>query len=216
VSFNWRHPLTQSALIHLTLLFIVMILVFKPKNEKKIVRFEVYEMPKVVPKTLNLEPPKLETVKPTPPPPETKKVFGITRKTLTTVSMEPSGAEVKTGNTVAKEVDNLKLDPNDADSLPIPADEFLVTSMPVLLSEVRIAYPEVAKKAGIEGPVVMDLLIDEQGKVRQVALIKGPGFGLNEAGLEAIKNFQFRPAKIKDQSVAVKIRYTYRFVLENR
>lgn len=216
MSFNWRHPLTQSALIHLGLLLIVVILVFKPKSVKKIVRFEVYEMPKVAPKTLNLEPPKIETVKPTPPPPETKKVFGITRKTLTTTAAEPSGAEVKTGNTVAKEMDNLKLDPNDADSLPIPSDEFLVTSMPVLLSEVRIAYPEAAKKAGIEGPVVMDLLIDEQGKVRQVVLIKGPGFGLNEAGLEAIKNFQFRPAKIKDQSVAVKIRYTYRFVLENR
>jgi protein TonB len=100
--------------------------------------------------------------------------------------------------------------------LPSPADEFLVTSMPVLVSEVRIPYPEEAKKAGIEGPVVMDLLIDEQGKVRQVSLIKGPGFGLNDAALAAIKSFLFRPARIKDQSVAVKIRYTYRFVLENR
>lgn len=216
MSFNWRHPLALSALIHLLVVSVIGLLFFKPKNEKKIVRFDVYEMPKVVPKTLNLEPPKPELMKPVPPPPETKKVFGITRKTLTSTATEPTGAEVKTGNTVAKEVDDLKLDPNDADSLPIPADEFLVTSMPVLISEVRIAYPEEAKKAGIEGPVVMDLLIDEQGKVRQVSLIKGPGFGLNDAGLAAIKNFQFRPAKIKDQSVAVKIRYTYRFVLENR
>lgn len=216
MTFNWRHPLVQSIFIHLTVLILVGVLVFKPKTEKKIVRFDVYEMPKVVPKTLNLEPPKMDQIKPVPPPPETKKVFGITRKTLTSTDAQPAGAEVKTGNTVAKEVDDLKLDPNDADSLPIPADEFLVTSMPILLSEVRIAYPDTAKKAGIEGPVVMDLLIDEQGKVRQVNFVKGPGFGLNEAAQEAIKNFQFRPAKIKDQSVAVKIRYTYRFILENR
>lgn len=216
MSINWRHPVAQSALIHLALVVGVGILFFKPKTEKKIVRFEVYENIKVVPKTLNLEPPKAEPVKPVPPPPDTKKVFGVSRKALTTSATDTTTAEVKSGNTVAKEVDNLKLDPNDADSLPIPADEFLVTSMPVLVSEVRIPYPEEAKKAGIEGPVVMDLLIDEQGKVRQVSLIKGPGFGLNEAALAAIKAFQFRPARIKEQSVAVKIRYTYRFVLENR
>jgi len=216
VNFNWRHPLTQSTLIHLVLVLGAAFLFYKPKTEKRIVKFEVYENIKVVPKTLNLEPPKAERAKPAPPPPETKKVFGVSRKALTTSATDASTAEVKSGNTVAKEMDDLKLDPNDADSLPIPADEFLVTSMPVLVSEVRIPYPEEAKKAGIEGPVVMDLLIDEQGKVRQVTLIKGPGFGLNDAALAAIKNFQFRPARIKEQSVAVKIRYTYRFVLENR
>lgn len=216
MSLTWRHPLVQSAVIHLVLVLGVGFLFFKPKTEKKIVRFEVYENIKVVPKTLNLEPPKAEPVKPTPPPPETKKVFGVSRKALTTSSTDASTAEVKQGNTVAKDIDDLKLDPNDSDSLPIPSDEFLVTSMPVLISEIRIPYPEEAKKAGIEGPVIMDLLIDDQGKVRQVILIKGPGFGLNEAALAAIKNFQFRPARIQDQSVAVKIRYTYRFVLENR
>ncbi len=214
--FNWKSPLVQSSLLHALILVVIAGLFFKPKSEKKIVRFDVYEIPKVVPKTLNLEPPKLETAKPIPPPPETKKVFGITRKTLTASATDSVGPEIKTGNTIAKEMDNLKLDPKDANSLPIPADEFLVTSMPVLISEIRIAYPEVAKKAGIEGPVVMDLLIDEQGTVRQVTLIKGPGFGLDDAALAAIKNFQFRPAKIKDQAVAVKIHYTYRFVLENR
>ncbi len=213
---NWKSPLVQSCLLHALILLVIVGLIFKPKSEKKIVRFDVYEVPKVVPKTLNLEPPKLDTAKPVPPPPETKKVFGITRKTLTATTTDSVGPEIKTGNTIAKEMDDLKLDPKDADTLPIPADEFLVTSMPILISEIRITYPEVAKKAGIEGPVVMDLLIDEQGKVRQVNLIKGPGFGLDDAALAAIKNFQFRPAKIKDQSVAVKIHYTYRFVLENR
>jgi periplasmic protein TonB len=216
VTLDLRHPLVQSILIHVGIAVAFSIGFFRPTSEKKIVHFEVYEAPKVVPKTLNLEPPKMDTAKPVPPPPETKKVFGVSRKAITTTSTDAGTAEVKAGNTVAKEVDDLKLDPNDADSLPIPADEFLVTSMPVLVSEVRIPYPEEAKKAGIEGPVIMELLIDAAGKVRQVSLIKGPGFGLNEAALEAIKNFQFRPAQIKDQAVAVKIRYTYRFVLENR
>lgn len=211
-----KSPLGLSLLGHLIFVSIIIGLNLKPKTTKTKIQFEVYENPKVTPKTLNLEPPKPEKVKPPPPPPETKQVFGVSRKALTTADTTGAAAEVKLGNTVAKEQDNLKLDPKDADSLPIPADDYLVSSMPQLLSEMRIPYPEEAKKAGIEGPVVMELLIDDQGSVRQVSLIKGPGFGLNEAALAAIKNFKFRPARIQDQAVAVKIKYTYRFVLENR
>lgn len=216
---DWKalihRPLFQSTALHALMVVFALIIFYKPKVEKKIVRFEVYENPKTAPKILNLEPPKVDT-KPPPPLPETKKIFGISNKTITTNTASDNSAEIKSGNTIAKEIDDEKIDPNDANSLPIPADEFLVTSMPILISEVRIPYPEAAKKAGIEGPVVMDLLIDAQGIVRTVILVKGPGFGLNEAALEAIKNFKFRPAQMKDQSVAVKIRYTYRFILETR
>lgn len=97
---------------------------------------------------------------------------------------------------------------------PMPAPHELVTSMPVLISEVRVPYPPQAKQAGIEGPVVMDLIIDPQGKVQESFLIQGPGHGLDEAALAAIRDFRFHPAKIKDQAVAVQIRYTYRFVLK--
>ena len=212
----FKLPLSQSLLAHLFLVALVLLLSLRPRSQKFKVDFEVYEAPTVVEKTLNLEPPKADKVKPPPPAPETKQVFGVSRKAITTTDTSVNTAEVKTGNTVAKEQDNLKLDPTDQDSLPIPADEYLVSSMPVLISEVRIPYPEEAKKAGIEGPVVLELLIDNQGSVRSVTLIKGPGFGLNEAALAALKNFKFRPAMMKEQSVAVKIKYTYRFVLENR
>ena len=86
--------------------------------------------------------------------------------------------------------------------------------MPKLKSEVRVPYPTEAKKKGIQGAVVMDLLIDQNGKVRQVNLIEGPGYGLNEAALDGMKNFLFEPAKIGNQNVAVRIRYSYRFVIE--
>ncbi|MCB0368504.1 MAG: energy transducer TonB [Bdellovibrionales bacterium] len=215
ISF-WKSPLGISLFVHLILISMAILLQYKPTKSFVKVDFEVYELPKLAPKTLNLQPPK--EVAPKPPEPEVKKkVFGVTRKAITAAPEDTtSTATVKLGNTVAKEQDNLKLNPEDEGALPIPADDFLVSSMPQLISEFKIKYPESAKKAGIEGPVVMDLLIDDQGQVRQVTLIKGPGFGLNEAALEAIKNFIFRPAKIKEQSVAVKIRYTYRFVLENR
>jgi TonB family protein len=126
----------------------------------------------------------------------------------------PKSPQVKTGNTSTKTADNFDVRKGEDESLPIPKDDYLVTSMPVLDNEYRIPYPTEAKKKNISGVVVMDLLIDKFGKVREVKLFSGPGGGLDEAAMEAVKNFRFVPAMIQNQAVAVKIRYGYRFVLE--
>lgn len=179
------------------------------------VDIEVLVAPKTAPANLNLQ--TVQKPKEIEKPKEIqRKVFGLSRKAITTTEESPTTATVKLGNTVAKENDSLKLDANDPDSIPIPTDDYLVTSQPALLKDVKIPYPEEAKKAGVQGPVVMNLLIDKNGKVRDVQLVKGPGFGLNEAAQKAVLDFVFRPAKVNDQSVAVLIRYTYRFVLEIR
>ncbi len=79
--------------------------------------------------------------------------------------------------------------------------------------EFKAAYPDEAKKAGVDGPVILEILIDRTGHVQDVLIIKGPGYGLNESALEAIKKFEFKPAFKGSDAVAVKIRYTYRFKL---
>jgi protein TonB len=145
-------------------------------------------------------------------------VFGISRRTLTEQPSEnaPAGpaVEVKAGNTLATAPDDKKLEPGDETALPIPTEEYLVTQMPILDEEIRIPYPAEARSKGIEGPVAMDILIDEEGKVRDVRLLDGPNHGLNEAAMEAGKRLRFKPARIHERAVAVRIRYVYRFVLE--
>lgn len=212
-----RRPLFISTSAHL--LFVLLFLFTYAFQGKKIlpkrVEFTVIQQePKALTRPIEdqlLSPPvakKIEAIKP-------KAVFGLNRKALTT-SQESAenSATLKQGNTIAKEQDQEKLMDEDPSALPNPADEFLVTSMPVLIAEVRIPYPKAAREASIEGPVVMELLIDAEGKVRNVTLISGPGYGLNEAAMEAVHGIKFKPAKIDQQAVAVKIRYTYRFVLE--
>ncbi|GIL18853.1 MAG: protein TonB [Oligoflexia bacterium] len=208
-----RHPLAVSSLGHLTVILIGLALVFRPDLRPKKIEIEVFEMPKVAPPSVVQNPtatPKPKTV----PKEEKRQVFGVSRKAITTES--EGAAEIKQGNTVAKAQDDLKLNKDDEDSLPIPTDDYLVTAMPRIQKEFRVPYPEEAKKAGVEGPVVMDVLIDDQGRVRQVELIRGPGFGLNEAAMSALRQFEFAPARVSEKAVAVKIRYTYRFVLETR
>lgn len=154
---------------------------------------------------------------PSPPrevPPPAKAVFGQSRRAVTVDAVD--APSLKAGNTIAKTPDQEVLQADDPDSLPIPIAEYLVTRMPRLAQEIRIPYPEAARRQGVEGAVVFNLLIDASGVVREAALLEGPGFGLNEAALGAIRSFKFLPAEVEGKPVAVKIRYAYRFVLERR
>lgn len=95
-----------------------------------------------------------------------------------------------------------------------PATWGEITRYPKVAKEYKAVYPDEAKKAGIDGAVVLDILIDSKGKVRDVKMVTGPGHGLNESAIEALKQFEFSPAQKGSTSVAVKIRYTYRFKLD--
>jgi protein TonB len=144
--------------------------------------------------------------------PEKRAVFGLSRKAA--IGGDADGIAVKSGNTVAKDPDGEKLRDDDADSIPIPTEEYLVTAMPVLETDFRIPYPPEAKKARVQGRVLMKLIVDADGRVRRATLLSGPGYGLNEAAVEAMKNLRFRPARVQDKPVAVEIQYAYNFVLE--
>ena len=212
-----RDSLLQSLAIHFGIASVIFFVVWwdPASNLHETFKIQVKEVEipfptEMTPPQINLAPPEIEAESQAPKP--VKKVFGITRDTLT--SSSSSAVAVKLGTTLAKERDSEIIDESEAISLPTPTAEYLVTEMPKLKSEIRVPYPPEAKKNNVEGLVVMDLLIDEKGKVRLASLIEGPGFGLNEAALAAMKGFEFEPAKVDGRSVAVKIRYSYRFVLE--
>ncbi len=168
------------------------------------VDIQILEAPKLAQQPVRVVEPKAQQK------PLGREVFGISPKAATS----EQGEEVKAGNTVAKAPDQEILKPGDPDALPVPSEEYLVTSMPELQSEVRVPYPPEARTRGIQGAVVMNLLIDDSGKVRDVSLIEGPHPALNAAAMAAAKGFRFSAAMIQKKPVAVRIRYVYRFVLE--
>lgn len=162
------------------------------------------EKPKVILKSVNT--PALEN-KPV------REVFGASRESYTDASAGKDGVEAKKGNTLAKEVDKTILTDADATALPTPTEEYLVSDMPVVLSEVRPVYPKEAKEKRLEGAVSLDVLIDEKGDVRQVSVMEGEEI-FRSGAVEAMKKFKFRPAKVDGKSVAVRIRYSLKFKLE--
>ncbi len=215
---NRLSSLSISIFLHgfFILVYGVMKLNLASWSPQQKIPIEIIQYPKAASALIRLQPTKPRVEEKKEVAPAVKKVFGVSRKAMTANEAAENTAVIKQGNTVAKENDELKLEKYDPDSIPIPADDYLVTRQVALLKDVRIPYPAEAKKNNIEGPVVMDLVIDQTGKVRSVVLVRGPGAGLNEAAVEAVRSFEFRPAQVGEQFVAVKIRYTYRFVLENR
>jgi TonB family protein len=165
---------------------------------------EVKEKPKVVLKSVN---------EPVPDSTPKREVFGANRNSYTDSSLGDEGIEAKKGNTLSKEADKTVLQDSDADSLPTPTEEYLVSQMPSVLSEVRPVYPREAREKEIEGSVSMDVLIDEKGKVRQVSVIEGPEI-FRAGAILAMKKFSFRPALVDGKPVAVRIRYSLKFQLE--
>jgi TonB family protein len=66
---------------------------------------------------------------------------------------------------------------------------------PVLLTRVEPAYPEIARRAGIEGTVELEVSIDAAGRVSDVEVLRGLPLGLSQAAADAVRRWVYRPAR---------------------
>jgi TonB family protein len=99
------------------------------------------------------------------------------------------------------------------DYIPKP-DEFVrVDTQPVPVSQPRPRYPESALKAGLEGTVLIQILVDRTGKVRDVLVKKGPEV-FHEAAKEVAWKSAWRPAIRGGKPVAVWVAFPIRFTLK--
>jgi protein TonB len=76
-----------------------------------------------------------------------------------------------------------------------------------------IKYPEVAKRAGLEGKVYVLAFINENGDVDDVKVVKGIGGGCDEATVQAVKQTKFTPGKMAGAPAKVKMSLQIQFKL---
>jgi protein TonB len=78
---------------------------------------------------------------------------------------------------------------------------------PVLLSEDKVPYPFRAINRRIATSVVVRALVDEQGRVGEVAVVQSsgqpPDLGFDEAALKRVRSRRYRPARRNDVPVAI-------------
>jgi TonB family protein len=82
---------------------------------------------------------------------------------------------------------------------------------PVLLERVEPTYPETAREAGIGGVVGLEITIEADGTVSAAKVIRAAGFGFDEAALEAVKRFKFKPATKDGQPIASTVLFDQEF-----
>ena len=78
----------------------------------------------------------------------------------------------------------------------------------------KIKYPEIAKKAGVEGRVFLQLIVDEQGNVSDPIVTRGIGAGCDEEAVRAILEAKFKPGKQRGKAVKVKMSLPITFRLK--
>jgi protein TonB len=74
-------------------------------------------------------------------------------------------------------------------------------------------YSEEARKAKYMGSVVLQVIITADGRATNISVVKGPGLGLEEEAIKAVKGWRFKPAvgpSGKPVPVIVPIEVTFR------
>jgi protein TonB len=131
----------------------------------------------------------------------------------------PVPVEVPNDEILEDDIVDLDLDfdldgPMDLPPPPPPQDDdeedffVVVENMPELIGGLgalqrKVKYPEMARRAGIEGRVTVQFIVNEAGQVENPRVIRGIGGGCDEAALDAVKQAKFTPGMQRGRPVRV-------------
>jgi TonB family protein len=92
-----------------------------------------------------------------------------------------------------------------ASSTPAPMPFVAIESQPEFIHREPAIYPEIAKKIGLQGRVTVEVTIDAQGKPIQAKIVKSASDVFNEAAIEAVMKYTFKPAMMSTGPVTSKV-----------
>jgi TonB family protein len=74
-------------------------------------------------------------------------------------------------------------------------------------------YSEEARKVRQQGVVILSLIVDPNGRARDIHVARSLGMGLDEKAVEAVRNWKFQPGMKDGQPVAVQVNIEVNFRL---
>ncbi len=84
---------------------------------------------------------------------------------------------------------------------------------PRLLHEVKADYTEDARRRGLSGEVVLEIVVVRDGSVGDVKVLQGLGGGLNDRAVQAVRQWRFAPAQRQGVPVDVLVEVAVEFKL---
>ncbi len=85
---------------------------------------------------------------------------------------------------------------------------------PVEIYRTAPRYTEPARRAGVQGMVVLEAIIDERGLVVDVKILRGLPMGLDQSAAEAVQKWRYQPATLHGKPVKVYFTLTVNFTLQ--
>jgi protein TonB len=85
---------------------------------------------------------------------------------------------------------------------------------PELIKKIEPPYPEVARRTKLEGVVVLEAVITKTGSVEEVKVLRALNPTLDQAALNAVKQWKYKPATLNGRPVKVYFTVTVTFRLQ--
>jgi protein TonB len=95
--------------------------------------------------------------------------------------------------------------PSTAENTPAPMPFVAIENPPEIIHHEPAKYPDIAIKMGIQGRVTVEVTIDAQGKPIQTKVVKSSSDVFNDAAVEAVMKYTFKPAMQSNGPVTAKI-----------
>jgi TonB family protein len=76
---------------------------------------------------------------------------------------------------------------------------------PVIVYQPEPEYSTEARKAMLQGTVIIEVIVDATGKTRITKMLHSLGLGLDEEAIKAVEKWRFKPATKNGKPVAVMI-----------
>jgi TonB family protein len=84
---------------------------------------------------------------------------------------------------------------------------------PEKVKDVKPVYPDVAQAARVQGAVVLEVVIDPTGGIREAKVVRSIPL-LDQAAIDAVKQWQFTPTQLNGRAVPVMMTVTVNFSLQ--
>lgn len=124
-----------------------------------------------------------------------------------------NGTDTGTPDGTATQPDGTGLGTGEGDG----SDEFMAVEKDPAFSLAdlyrTLRYPDMARRAGVEGTVLVKVLVGKSGQVEQLGVMASDNAMLTTAALDAVRRLRFTPAEQQGEPVACWVRIPVRFEL---
>ena len=213
-SQNLKKALTWSAMGHLSVIVIVLLIMLAQRNaphDERVVTVPYRELQ--APPSLQNTPPPVSVAAPAaqptagiPLPTEDEQV----QEEQTIATQEELSQTIGAGETGGNG-DSLVIAP-PSDALPAFGEYVYVEELPEAISKAQPEYPDIARQSNMEGTVVVQALVGKDGRVKDTKVVKSVPV-LDDAAVAAVKRWVFKPALSNNKPVAVWVAVPVKFSL---